>query len=66
MMNGGTTLNLGLSCDDQMPADRVRRPAPCFGEHNEDVLVGELRISASECADLVRRRIIADVPTAAL
>ncbi|GAB3597050.1 CaiB/BaiF CoA-transferase family protein [Microbacterium tumbae] len=44
---------------------RVRRAAPCFGEHNEEVLVGELGLSPAEFADLVARSIVADTPTAA-
>lgn len=44
----------------------VRRAAPCFGEHNEEILVGELGLSAAEYAELVDRRVVADVPTAAL
>jgi crotonobetainyl-CoA:carnitine CoA-transferase CaiB-like acyl-CoA transferase len=44
---------------------RVRRPAPCFGEHNEEILGGELGLTGAQLADLSQRGVIADVPTSA-
>ncbi len=44
---------------------RVGRAAPCFGEHNEAVLRGELGLSADEYDRLIADAVIADVPTAA-
>ena len=44
---------------------RVRRAAPCFGEHNEEVLMGELGLSPREYVELVEKRVVSDVPSAA-
>jgi crotonobetainyl-CoA:carnitine CoA-transferase CaiB-like acyl-CoA transferase len=38
----------------------VGRPAPCFGEHNRDVLGGLLALSADEIAELERAGVISD------
>jgi len=39
-----------------------RRPPPTLGQHNDDVLGAELRLSAEELADLRVRKIIGDRP----
>lgn len=40
-----------------------RRPPPTLGQHNEDILAGELGLTSDEIADLRERRIIGDRPT---
>ena len=43
------------------------RPAPCFGQHTDEVLTELLGLSAAELADLAgRRRVIADHPVGLL
>jgi len=42
---------------------RVRRPAPCLGEHNEYVLGEILGMSEKAIADLEARKVISKVPT---
>ena len=43
---------------------RVQRPAPCFGEHNRDVLLDGLGLTQEHFAGLVQAAVVADVPTA--
>ena len=38
------------------------KPAPCLGEHNHDILVGELGMTEAQYAQLVSDRIIGDSP----
>lgn len=40
----------------------LRRPAPCLGEHNDDVLIGLLGLSPEEVAKLRESGVIADAP----
>jgi crotonobetainyl-CoA:carnitine CoA-transferase CaiB-like acyl-CoA transferase len=40
----------------------LRRPAPMLGEHNHEILVGELGMSEAEYAGLVERGVIGDRP----
>ena len=39
----------------------IRRPAPLFGEHNDEILA-ELGLSAGEIESLRERRVVTDVP----
>jgi crotonobetainyl-CoA:carnitine CoA-transferase CaiB-like acyl-CoA transferase len=41
---------------------RLRRSAPTFGEHNREILVGELGLTESDLQDLVRDAVIGDTP----
>ena len=40
----------------------LRRPAPMLGEHNHEILVGELGMSEAEYAALVEQGVIGDRP----
>jgi crotonobetainyl-CoA:carnitine CoA-transferase CaiB-like acyl-CoA transferase len=41
----------------------LRAPAPTLGQHNTEILVGELGLTDDECTQLAARQIIGDRPT---
>jgi crotonobetainyl-CoA:carnitine CoA-transferase CaiB-like acyl-CoA transferase len=45
-----------------LPRDLHRRPPPTLGQHNDEILGGELGLSAEELQDLRERKIIGERP----